>query len=142
MYNISSYCATFTLKRNLLLFILRVGLKSPRVNNFFVVIWVIFYQICQIRSSRPGVFCKKGVLGNFAKFIGKHKCLRRFFNKVAGTGVFLRILWNFKGHLFIEHLRATASDICQSQKKILIQSSWDEVLQIDATSYFSIRRFI
>ena len=27
---------------------------------------------------------KKGVLGNFAKFTGKHLCQRLFFNKVAG----------------------------------------------------------
>ena len=26
----------------------------------------------QIRSSRPNVFCKKGVLRNFAKFTGQH----------------------------------------------------------------------
>ena len=36
------------------------------------------------RSSRPEVFCKKGVLGNFAKFTGKHLCQSLFFNKVAG----------------------------------------------------------
>ena len=36
------------------------------------------------RSSRLEVFCKKGVLGNFAKFTGKHMCQRLFFNKVAG----------------------------------------------------------
>ena len=35
------------------------------------------------RSSRPEVFCKKGVLRNFTKFIGKHLCQRLFFNKVA-----------------------------------------------------------
>ena len=35
-------------------------------------------------SSRPEVFCKKGVLGNFAKFTGKHLCQSLFFNKVAG----------------------------------------------------------
>ena len=28
-----------------------------------------------IRSSRPKVFCKKGVFRNFAKFTGKHLCL-------------------------------------------------------------------
>ena len=33
------------------------------------------------RSSRPEVFCKKGVLRNFTKFIGKHLCHRLFFNK-------------------------------------------------------------
>ena len=32
---------------------------------------------CQSRSSsRPGVFCKKGVLRYFTKFTGKHLCLR------------------------------------------------------------------
>ena len=37
-----------------------------------------------IRSSRPEVFCKKGVLRNFAKFAGKHLCQSPFLNKVAG----------------------------------------------------------
>ena len=36
------------------------------------------------RSSRPEVFCKKGVLRNFAKFTGKHLCQSLFFNKVTG----------------------------------------------------------
>ena len=36
------------------------------------------------RSSRPEVFCKKGVLRNFAKFTGKNLCQSLFFNKVAG----------------------------------------------------------
>ena len=35
-------------------------------------------------SSRPEVFCKKGVLRNFTKFTGKHLCQRLFFNNVAG----------------------------------------------------------
>ena len=35
------------------------------------------------RSSRPEVFCKKGVLRNFTKFTGKHLCLCLIF-KVAG----------------------------------------------------------
>ena len=36
------------------------------------------------RRSRPEVFCKKGVLKNFSKFIGKHLCHSLFSNKVAG----------------------------------------------------------
>ena len=36
------------------------------------------------RSSRPEVFCKKGVLRNFTKFTGKRLCQSLFFNKVAG----------------------------------------------------------
>ena len=34
------------------------------------------------RSSPPEVFCKKGVLKNFAKFAGKHFCQNLFFNKI------------------------------------------------------------
>ena len=40
--------------------------------------------ICStIRSSRPEVFCKKGVLRNFTKFTGKYQCQSVFFYKVA-----------------------------------------------------------
>ena len=39
------------------------------------------------RISRPEVFCKKGVLRNFAKFTGKHMCQNLFFIKVAGLSV-------------------------------------------------------
>ena len=41
-------------------------------------------QLVICRSSRPEVFCKKGVLRNFTKFTGKHLCMSLFFNKVAG----------------------------------------------------------
>ena len=39
-------------------------------------------QCCQKQS--PEVFCKKGVLRNFAKFTGKHLYPSLLFNKVAG----------------------------------------------------------
>ena len=38
----------------------------------------------QWRSSHRWCSLKKGVLRNFAKFIGKHICQRLFSNKVAG----------------------------------------------------------
>ena len=63
------------------------------------------------RSSRPEVFCKKGVLRNSAKFTGKHLCQSLFFNKVAGdsdTGVFLWILRNFYEHLLTVYLWTAA----------------------------------
>ena len=49
------------------------------------------------RSSRPEVFCKKDLLRNFAKFIGKHLCHSLFFNKVAGlrpATLFKKRLWH------------------------------------------------
>ena len=81
---------------------------------------ILRYQLLltKLRGSRPEVFCKKGVLRNFAKFTGKELCRSLFFNKVAGlrpatllkrdsgTSVFLWILWNT---FFKEHLRTTAS---------------------------------
>ena len=37
-----------------------------------------------IRDSRSEVFCRKGVLRNFAKFTGKQLRQSFFFNKVTG----------------------------------------------------------
>ena len=45
---------------------------------------MILFQMRNSRSSRPKVFCKKGVLRNFTKFTGKHLCQSLFFNNVAG----------------------------------------------------------
>ena len=36
------------------------------------------------QKQPPEVFCKKGVLRNFAKYTGKQLCQRLFFDKVAG----------------------------------------------------------
>ena len=36
------------------------------------------------RSFFPELFCKKGVLKNYAKFTGKHLCQSLFFKKVGG----------------------------------------------------------
>ena len=36
------------------------------------------------RNSRQEMFCKKGVLGSFAKFTGKHLCQSLFLNKDTG----------------------------------------------------------
>ena len=57
---------------------------SSLVIAVIVVALVIVIVIAKLRSSRPEVFCKKGVLGNLTKFTGKHLCQSLFFNKVAG----------------------------------------------------------
>ena len=41
------------------------------------------------KSSHPEVFCEKNVLGNFAKFIGKHLCQSLFF-----ITLLKKILWH------------------------------------------------
>ena len=69
------------------------------------------------RNSRPEMFCEKGVLRNFAKFIIKYQCQSLLFNKVAGprpTTLLKKRLWhrcflvNFakflRTHFLEEHL--------------------------------------
>ena len=65
-------------------------------------------------SSYQRCSAKKGVLGNFTKFIGKYLCQSLFFNKVGSedlaqvfTSEFSEI---FKNTFFTEHLRTTASE--------------------------------
>ena len=79
------------------------------------------------RSSCPEVFCKKGVLENFAKFTGKHlyqsqRSTCNFIKKRgSATGVFLWILRNFSEHLFIEDLQWL---LLQRQKGPLMNKIW------------------
>ena len=47
--------------------------------------------ISLFRSSRPEVFCEKGILRIFTKFTGKRMCQSLFFNKVAGIS--LQLYW-------------------------------------------------
>ena len=66
------------------------SMKSLIKKSFLRTYVLIWLQITKTRSSRPEVFCKKGVLRNFAKFTGKHLWQSLFFNKVAGLfGEFL-----------------------------------------------------
>ena len=44
--------------------------------------WLVFCFLD--RSSHAEVFCKNGVLRNFAKFTEKHVCQSLFLNEVAG----------------------------------------------------------
>ena len=85
------------------------------------------------RSSRPEVFCKKGVLKNLAKFTGKYLCHSLFFNKVADLSsatLFKRRLWhrcisvNFAKFLrtliFIENLcRLLLTTYCHIEIELL-----------------------
>ena len=63
----------------------------PRVQDMAAVYCYILAKVYNktiCKSSRPEVFCKKGVLRNFAKFTGKHLCQNLFLNKVAGLRLY------------------------------------------------------
>ena len=51
--------------------------------SVFPIRIIQLYQKYISRSTRPDIFCKKGVLRNFTKFTVKHLCQSLFFNKVA-----------------------------------------------------------
>ena len=54
---------------------------SKRLRRWKIV--RLYYGI-NIREAAPEVFCKTGVIRNFAQFTGKHLCQSLFFNKVGG----------------------------------------------------------
>ena len=69
---------------------------------YFLLHYKIINTMSSLRTSLAEVFCKKGVLRKFAKFLGKHLCQSLFFNKVAGLPVnFVKFL---RTSFFIEHL--------------------------------------
>ena len=47
-------------------------------------LWYLKIIRWSYRNIRPDVFCKTGVLWNFAKFTGQHLCQSLLFNKVVG----------------------------------------------------------
>ena len=73
----TNYCQTVPLD-HLLLYILN-SVCQASVLSLWVNLVILCLDYCQMgifRGIRPEVFCKKGVLRNFAKFTGKHLCQR------------------------------------------------------------------
>ena len=71
------------------------------------------------------MFCKKDVLGNFAKFTGKHLCQSLFFNKVAGVRT-LEYKKQTDQNSITQNLRH-GKEYCISKKKKLLKQSQKEV---------------
>ena len=65
--------------------ILDTNITNFAKTSFLILLPV--YLVCTSRSSRLGVFCKKDVRRNFAKFKGKHLCQQLYLKRVSGTGV-------------------------------------------------------
>ena len=77
-------------------------LKNKSVRLLLNMCYLVYYHQklpfgVIFRSSRPEVFCKKGVLRNFSKFTGKHLCqnLSTLLKKRLCTGVSPWIMQNF-----------------------------------------------
>ena len=63
------------------------------------------------RSSHPELFCKKGVLRNFAKFTGKHLCQSLFFDK--RVSLLKKRLWH----------RVFSSEFCEISKNTFFKKT-------------------
>ena len=59
-----------------------LGVKyfCKKLNSPLIHLWKVITQ-----KQPPDVFCKNGILRNFAKWTGKRLCQRLFFNKIAGA---------------------------------------------------------
>ena len=76
-------------------------------------------RLCKgsFKSSHRRCSVRKGVLGNFAKFTGKHMCQNLYFNKVAGLRQALAQVFSCefceisKNTFLTEHVWATTSFI-------------------------------
>ena len=82
---------------------------EDKIKNWSWNSWA--YTICG--SYRPGLFCKKSVLRNFAKYTGKHLCQSLFFTLLKRRLWYRRFPVNFskfpRKPLLTEHLRVTTS---------------------------------
>ena len=58
--------------------------ETQRLDWYWLLRGLILIIIVHFGSSSLEVFFEKGVLGNFAKFTGKHLCKSLFLKKVAG----------------------------------------------------------
>ena len=64
------------------------------------------------------MFCKKGVLKNFAKFTGKHLCQSLIFNKVVDLAQVISCeFWKFLRSLFIENTSSGSVVISKNSLK-------------------------
>ena len=97
------------------------------------------------KSSRIEVFCKKGVLRNFAKFTGKNLCQGLFLNKVACNfikketlvRVFSCEFWEFSKNTFYRWTRLVAATvkIYPTSAKVILQNKDDRRLSVNNNTH-------
>ena len=75
-----------------------------------------YCSVCY-RSSRPEVFCKKGVLRNFAKFTGKHLCQSLFFKKETLVQIFSCKFCEISKNIFFYRTPPAADSVVKRNTK-------------------------
>ena len=106
--NFKNYSSTYKMINICSIFVMCHEIQKPMNMDSSILTSALNFK--SFRSSRPGVFCKRGILRNFAKFTGKRLCQRLKKKRVTGTGVFLWFLRNFWEHNFFRTPLVAASD--------------------------------
>ena len=97
----------------------------------------LFWFFEMNRSSRPEVFCKNGVLKNFATFTGKHLCQSLFLIKLQpNTCNFIKKrLWHRCLPVNFEKFLGTPFFIEQLWW-LLLGEIWNQVINVLHSGYF------
>ena len=89
------------------------------------------------RSSRPEVFCKKGVLRFFPKFTGKHLCESLVFNKVVKKRLWHRCFpVNFAKFLRTPFLQNTSERLLLNRGLELLHLGHQVLVKSVTVNYF------
>ena len=91
------------------------------------------------RSSRLEVFCKKGVLRNFAKFAGKRLCQSLYFNKATDWGLqetlaqvlFCEFCKIYKNTFSYRTTLVAASEKGVAYKKMRAYTQWEKTKTLE-----------
>ena len=72
--NFKNYSSTYKMINICSIFVMCHKIQKPMNMDASILTSALNFK--SFRSSRPGVFCKRGILKNFAKFTGKRLCQR------------------------------------------------------------------
>ena len=84
--NFKNYSSTYKMINICSIFVMCHKIQKPMNMGASILRSALNFK--SFRSSRPGVFCKRGILKNFAKFTGKRLCQRLKKKKESLAQVF------------------------------------------------------
>ena len=102
---------------------IRSLIKGSNFLTMCLFLWTVF------RGSQPEVFCKKGVLRNFAKFTGKYLCQSLFFTKASGPRSSTLLKKETLAQVFSSEFRKHFKNTCSYRTPLLAASEQLETLQ-------------
>ena len=94
--------------------------------------------IARFRSSRPEMFCKRGVLRNFAKFTGNVLCQRLIFNKVLSVRAAILLKEGLWHRCFLENFVTLLKTTFYYRVLLVAASKTCDILYVNLNRYCSL----